>query len=832
MRKGVWLMAGAVLAALCLGGCSTTSALEEGDVLYTGIHKTRYLKPGETAEAGTTTVASDSAGVIVAIADAATQIENALSGKGKQEEAEPKREKRKLSKEQKAAFAQDRKVIKQALTTAREQVDAVLAYAPNNSLFGSSSYRFPIPTGLYVYNYYTPPETGFARWMLRSFGSTPVLISTVNPETRVKVAENTLHNYGFFRAEVAYGLVQKHNPKKAKIDYTIQTGPVFRLDSICYTGFPQFADSLITLTRRRSYLKQGDPFSVLNLTDEQDRLETIFRNTGYYYYTASLATYRADTVMRPLSVQLEMHLRDDLPETILRRYYIGKTHIALQRSDADSLLTTHQVAGMEYSYSGDREPLRPIVWLQNIAHRPRQIYRQVYQESTEDMLAELGVFSSVSLAYKPTLSASSVPTDTLDLYITATLDRPYTLSFEVDLTEKNSERLGPALSLSLQRKNAFRGAELLKFEIYGSYEWTLHNQEGGDHRLNSYELGATVSLDVPHIVAPLLNSRSFHFPTATTFSLGIDWLNRASYFQMLTFTADITYSWHRTRTSRHTLSPISLTYDRLLNTTSEFQTLLNQTPSLSLSMRDRLVPAIQYTYTYTSNTRRRHTYTWQLTAKEAGNITSSLFALGGRSYSEQGKQILGNQFAQYLKLTSELTANLKLHGDTRLATRFFAGAIVSYGNTTVAPYNDQFYAGGANSIRGFTLRTLGPGHYSTPRTRYSYMDQTGELKLEANVELRTPLFGGLCGAVFIDAGNIWLLRHDADREGGTITLRDFGTDIALSTGCGLRYDLSFLVLRLDLGVALHDPAETSSGYFRMGKFSDRLALHFAIGYPF
>ena len=196
--------------------------------------------------------------------------------------------------------------------------------------------------------------------------------------------------------------------------------------------------------------------------------------------------------------------------------------------------------------------------------------------------------------------------------------------------------------------------------------------------------------------------------------------------------------------------------------------------------------------------------------------------------------MFGNPFAQFLKFTTEIRKSYRLGEKSRLATRFMAGVIHSYGNSSTAPYSEQFYIGGANSIRAFTVRSLGPGSYHPESDKmYSYIDQTGDLKLEANVEYRFPILGNLYGATFLDAGNIWLLHKDEQRPGAQISLLNFGKEIALGTGVGLRYDLEFIILRLDLGIAIHAPYETSKkGYYNIPKFKDGLGLHFAIGYPF
>ncbi|MEG1581439.1 MAG: BamA/TamA family outer membrane protein, partial [Bacteroidaceae bacterium] len=309
--------------------------------------------------------------------------------------------------------------------------------------------------------------------------------------------------------------------------------------------------------------------------------------------------------------------------------------------------------------------------------------------------------------------------------------------------------------------------------------------------------------------------------------------NRASFFNMVSFGLGWTYKWNKNSTSKNEFTPFGLTFDRLLSSTSEFQEIMNNNPALYISMRDQFVPSMHYTYTFSSPKRRRNPIWWQTSIKEAGNLTAALYSLSGKKFSEKNKTMFHNPFAQFLKITTELHTTFKISNEIRLATRLMGGLIYSYGNSNVAPYNEQFYVGGANSVRGFTIRNIGPGRFHTDQSKYSYMDQTGDLKLEANAELRFPIFGSLRGAVFVDAGNVWLLRKDEQRPNGQFKLSTFAESIALSTGAGLRYDLDFLVLRLDLGIALHDPSNTEkSGYYNIPSFTEGMSLHFAIGYPF
>jgi outer membrane protein assembly factor BamA len=823
--RSTWI----VLLLLCAASCSTTDHLPDGEVLYTGVHQIAYMGTGQKPKR----IKNDSTGVIRSIADAAERVDQLLKGSiNAKNNAVATVADSDLTKEQKAARQRERKADEENLAAAAEQVNAVLEYAPNNALFGSAYHRFPVPLGLWAYNAYTDKKSGFAKWMYKSFASEPVLISTVNPDTRVKVAANTLHNFGYFHGNVKYVIEQRHNRRKARMNYFVTPGKVFRLDTIAYKGFPPEADSLIRATARETKLHKGAAFNVSNLTAEQSRLESLFRNAGYYYYKSNFATYKADTFAIPYKVKLLMQPNDKLPGLVRRRWYMGSTIINCYRNNEETLPNSVQRRSLTFNYNGRKMPLRPIVWLRNIAHRPRTLYRQTDQEATQNMLSQLGLFSQLNVNYVPRDTTKTC--DTLDLVIDGVLDKPYTFDYEMNVTEKNSDRIGPGMTLSLQKKNAFRGGEAVNFKLYGSYEWRTNGEHvRHDAFFNSYEVGTQLSFDFPFIVLPGINRRTFRFPTSTKFSLSADWLNRSGYFNLFTSNLDATYTWKSRKTVKHEFTPFSLTYDKLINSTHEFDSIMQANPSLYSSMRNRFVPAMQYTFTYASAETHRNPMWWQVILKEAGNVTSGIYALTGKKFSEKNKQLFNNPFAQYVKLETELHNTFKLNRTYKLVTRLVGGIIYSYGNTDVAPYSDQFFVGGANSVRAFTIRTIGPGRYYTPRTKYSYMDQTGDLKLEANAELRFPLFGSLNGAAFVDAGNVWLLRKNEMRPGGEFKAGRMLKDLALGTGVGLRYDMSFLVLRLDLGVAIHDPADNHrSGYYNIGKFKDGLTLHFAIGYPF
>ena len=772
MRNKNTLLVG--MLCILMSACSTTKNLPEGETLYTGIDKLEVVNEDKT-----------------------------LAG-----------------------------------ITALTEVEAALAYAPNNAIFGSSSLRWPVPFGLWVYNGFEKyqDKKGIGRWIFDHLGKSPVLMSSVNGETRAKVATNLLHDYGYFNGSVSYKEVPQKNPKEAKVSYVIDMARPYFLDSIAYLKYPHYADSLIQSTRSLSVLKSEENFSVIKLEEERQRLSNLFRNHGYYYYRPEFTTYRADTLQKSGYVSLQVVPRNGIPAEAKKQYYIGNTSVYLTGYDNEPPTDTLRLRTMTFYYSGKKPGIRPNALMRNVFFRKGELFSQDRQTFTQEAIARMGVFRYSEFRYEP--KDTTVNGDTLNVNMYATFDKPYNAELELNMTTKSTDQTGPGAVFKITRNNFQRMGANLSFEVRGSYEWqTNSNVEGNSSKLNSYELGTSLSLDFPRLILPwkdtdLLRSR---YQQKTSFKIYGNLLNRARFFNMLSFGGNVTYDFRKSRTWKHTITPFQLTFNTLMSTTERFDSITATNPSLALSLGDQFIPSMNYTFTY-DNARLKRDYQlwWENSITSAGNVTSLLYAALGKDFREKNKKLLGTPFAQFMKFTSEIRTLFKVGEKQHIAARLMGGVLWSYGNQTIAPYSEQFYIGGANSLRAFTVRSLGPGTYNPgENTKYGYLDQTGDIKLEANVEYRFPIFGDLYGATFLDAGNVWLMRKDESRPGGELTLKNFAKSIALNTGVGIRYDLTFLVIRLDMGIALHVPYETGkSGYYNIPKFKDGLGLHFAIGYPF
>lgn len=822
---------------IVLSACYETRYLPEGEVLYTGISDISY---GQRQNEKNDTTAQE--GVITAVADAYTSVESLLTGKGEfsaKDVLEAMRDKS-LTPEQQDSIKRQEALDLEAIAQVREEVEAVLNIAPNNSLLGSSRVRLPLPIGLWFYNAYVGSQSKFGKWMFSTFAADPKFITTVNPRVRAQVAQNVLHNYGYFGGLVKYEVEPEKNPRKAKVSYTILPGSIHRFDGIEYQKFTTSADSLIRSNMKGTLLHRGHLFTTASLDAERTRLSELFRENGYYYCQPSFFTYRADTLQRTGWVQLQVRPSADLPAQVGRRYYLRNSRIYLTNFDGDGETFTDSVGRktvrMFFRNEKKHTPQLKFGTLRRLFfYRKGDLYRQSQQDFVQEKVTSLGIFSMVSTDYVP--ADTTATCDSLDVIMHLTLDKPYDAEFKANAATKSNGYVGPGLSFSMSKRNAFRGAETLGFRAYGSYEWmTGANAHGHSSSvLNSYEYGTSLSLDYPYIRLFGLGRKFLrHSLSDTSYKLEANWLNRAAYFGRVSFGARVDYTLQRKPTVKHELTLFRLDYNVQLRSTEAFDSIVSANQALYVSMRNQFVPSMQYTLTMSSRRDARNPRSLVLSFKEAGNVTSGVYAAFGSRFNEKDKHLFGVPFAQYFKATAEFTDRIKLfHTRTYLAARVMAGAVLSYGNATIAPYNDLFSIGGANSIRAFSLRSIGPGSYNPARSGYSYIDQMGDLKFEANLEYRFPVISSLYGAVFLDAGNVWLMRNNEDHPGGAFHFRNALKELALGTGAGLRYDLDFIVLRFDVGVGLHAPYETSrSGYYNMPSFGKSLGFHFAVGYPF
>lgn len=722
---------------------------------------------------------------------------------------------------------------------ALSEVEDLLAVKPNGSILGSASASMPKqPFGLWIYNSLVGDSAVISKWIFDKFAAKPVFVSHVKADNRCKVATNILREHGYFNAKVTNEVETLRDSLKAKISYTVEMNEPYHYDSVSYLPVNTFPDSVLVRDEETSLIKRGDQFNLAKLQEERQAISTILRNNGYYYFQSKNILYEADTLLVPGSVCLRTKLSDRTPQEAMHPWRIGERIVYLYGDDLTATMDTLHIDGIKVYYA-EKMPVRPKVLAQSLRFFSGELYKQSNEDVSRRDLSRLGAFSVIDLNFTPQDTLSNL----LDVRLLTMPDKLWNASLETLFKTKSNDFIGPGLNFGLTRRNVFGGGENLSWKIGGSYEWeTGKRSEVEGNRLidiNSFSLSSSLNLTFPSILFPGFLDRYYYYPTTTTFQVSASALNRAHYFSMYSFGFSATYGFQPSREHMHTIVPLKLNYNLLGNQSKSFEEITANNPALLLSLQSQFVPQMSYTYTYNQAPSKStpHHFWLQLSLSEAGNLMNLAYWAAGKKYNDT-KNFIGVPFSQFLKLTGELRYTYSIDRNQSLAARFGTGAIYSFGNARVAPYNEQFYMGGANSLRAFTVRSIGPGKFIPDiNNSYSYLDQVGEFKLEANVEYRAKLFGDLHGAIFLDSGNIWLLEADPTRPGGSLeevsSVGDFFNSIALGTGLGLRYDLTFLVVRLDVGFGLHLPYDTGkSSYYNLPRFGDAVGVHLAVGYPF
>lgn len=758
----------AAILIIVVAGCSTTSKLDDGEILYNGMKLNVKAAEGDKVPAGVTADMSKAVNV-----------------------------------------------------------------RPNNPWpFISPYMRNPLPLGLWVYNHMNDSARGLKGWIYNKLVEKPVLVTDARPATRVKMLESILDDNGYFGSKVSYSLQSGRNPKKAKIIYDADLPAPYLIDSIQYINDGTKLGFLIdTISKRSKYLVKGERFCVDSLESVRTKIANTLRNLGYYYFRPEYIEYLADSIITPHAIALRVSLADNIPEMARRQYRVGNIYTYVTRRSTRNPGTPDTIP----TEKGDLIVYRPAklrknVILSCITFRKGRIFSVWDMDRTQERLARLGMFGNIQMQALPADTSAKDPK--LDLYITCQFDRPMEATLEANIAYKSNSYLGPGLVIGVTNNNTFGGAEKLSLTFNANYEWQTGRNRGSI--FNSYEFGVTGSLAFPRLLAPKFIPRSNRELNWTTISLGVDIMNRPHYFKLADFHVGINYEWHPSRHVLNQLTLFKLTYNKLMHTTEEFESVMADNPAVALSFQSQYIPQLSYTYTLDKFLEREKINGINFTASvtEAGNVFDGIYSLCG---VKGEKRLFGTPFSQFVKGQAQLVYSRRLirGSDQWLVSRILIGAAHAYGNSKVVPYSEQFYIGGANSIRAFTVRSLGPGSYRPPQSlQNGYFDQTGTFKMELNSEYRFPIVSVLHGALFVDAGNIWLLENDPSRPGGKLSGKSFFKDLALGTGVGLRVDIGMLVIRGDLGYGLHAPYYNGTNHYFNIAFKKAFAFHLAIGYPF
>jgi outer membrane protein insertion porin family len=716
----------------------------------------------------------------------------------------------------------------------KKELEDVVRPKPNSSIFG---WR---PRIWVYYKMGKTKDKGFKHWVKNKIGEKPVLLEDANPEKTVLVMMNRMENKGHFHSLASFDIERKD--KKARVLYIAKAKPQYIFQKI---EAPKGEDSLSSHIRRnmdKTLLRSGDPYDLDVLKQERSRLDAVLKNEGFYYFNPDFLLFKADSTVGNRRINLSLEIKKDAPPMAIRPYKLNDifvfTNYSLTRDSASA--NAYGVKENGYYFVNDEEIIKTRPVAKSILLEQNKTYSRNDHNQTLARLMGMGIFKFVDIK----LQAAQPPDtlDKLDALIYLTPLKKKSLRVEVQGVSKSNSYTGPELRASFRNRSSFRGAELLILNLNGSFESQFGRASSG---VNSYELGATSQLVFPSFLSPFrLKKTSNAYVPKTKFEAGFRFLNRVRFFSVNSFNFTYGYRWKEITTKEHELNPVAINLSHLSRSTPAFEEVLNRNAFLRKSFRDQFIIGSNYSFTYNNQLLQEKTHQLYFNGvlDFSGNLLRLLKSTGGGRPNEDGSYLLfGVPFSQYSRFITDSRYAFRINQEAKIATRLIVGAGLPYGNSEVMPYLKQFFVGGSNSIRAFQPRSLGPGNYVTPdtsRTR-AFSDQSGDIKIEGNAEYRFKIISIVKGALFVDAGNIWLVNPNPQLGGGEFR-RDFLREVAVGTGFGVRFDITFLVLRFDLGFPLRKPFVEGSNKWVINGIKpgssawrkDNLVLNVAIGYPF
>lgn len=715
---------------------------------------------------------------------------------------------------------------KKALET---EMKGLLRIKPNKQFLG-------LRPKLWIYNIAGEPkkEKGFRYWLRNKVGEPPVLFSKVDLDYNTSVLRNFSENRGYFKTRVHADSTV--NNKRVTAEYTVLLKKQYIIKSVTFPDDSLKMSKIIARSSQRSLLKVGKPYDLDIIKAERERIDARLKERGYYFFNPDYILAKVDSSKGDHEVNIRLVIKDEAPVKALTAYKIDKIFVYPNYSLTNDSIVYRKKEIKQYkdfTITDTANTFKPRIFDRAIYFKKGDLYNRKDHNLTLNRFVNLGTFSFVKNEFK---ISDSIP-KTLDSYYYLTLLPQKFIRVEVLGKTNSASYTGSEINVNWNNRNFFRGAELLTFSIFGGADFQLGGPNKGR---NIYKLGAETSLTWPRFVSPFNIQENSEFVPRTKAILRYEYQKRTALYALNSFNASFGYLWKENIRKEHQLNLTDITYVSPNHVTDEYLADIQKDESLGKVIEKQLIfgPTYNYTYTNTMQKRRKNTIYFSGELDLAGNIAG--LVTGADVKKDNEKLIFDVPFSQYVKIKTDFRHYLKLGQESELASRLIIGAGFAYGNSTTMPTSKQFVVGGTNSIRAFRARSLGPGSYVVPETTSDYLpDQSADLKLEFNTEYRAKLFSIVRGAVFLDAGNIWLLHADPNKPGAEIS-KNFMKQIAVGAGVGLRFDVSFFILRTDLAIPLRNPSlpdgqrwvidgiNLGSGSWR----KDNLILNIAIGYPF
>ncbi|MFF5379523.1 BamA/TamA family outer membrane protein [Pedobacter suwonensis] len=706
---------------------------------------------------------------------------------------------------------------------------------PNSSILG-------IKFKLGIYNLAGEPKKpkGFRNWLRRQ-GEAPVLLNEVKLKYNNDVLTSYLISEGYLQASVTGDTVVKG--KKGKAIYTAETGNRYKINKVTFPPDTGVLTKIINQNKNKTLIKAGDYYDLDNYKNERIRIDNDLKEQGYFYFGPDYLIMQVDSTIGKNLVNVNIKVKDIAPDAALKPYTIRDINIypsySLRR---DTIL--RKLKPLEYhdfSIYDDRNTFKPRLFDRLVFFQKGEPYNRKDHNQSLNRMVNIGAFRDVRAEFLP---VDSFRNNQLDLNIYLTPLKKNSLSFSVTGTSKSNNFVGSEVKVTQTTRNLFRGAEQLDVSVSGGFETQVRGTSLGR---NSLSFTAEGKLTFPRFIVPFYKPNSTNaFIPKTIASLSYQMLNRGSEYTLHAIKGEYGYNFKENQYKEHNLNPISISYvsTSFPSDTTE-QRIYTQNPLLRNTLENQFIIGSNYNFTYTNQmeTNRRNNVYFFGGLETGGNVWG-LFT----PTNEKGQKTLFNTpLTQFIRAEADFRDYYKINRNLIWANRLNLGYGYAYGNSSSLPFVRQFFAGGSNDIRAFPARTLGPGTYKVPDNAI-FADQGGDIKLMLNSELRFKLVSVLYGALFVDAGNIWLRKEDLGepgkpetaRLGSGFKLKNTFNELAVGTGAGLRVDATIFVVRLDVAFPLRKPylPEGQRWVFDDIAFGNKdwrrqnLIFNIGIGYPF
>jgi outer membrane protein insertion porin family len=717
-----------------------------------------------------------------------------------------------------------------------EELEAIILPKPNSKILG-------LRVKLWFYNIAGKPTGKGLRYFIKNkLGEPPVYTSSVNFEKNRAIMANRLENRGYFKGRVTVDTTTRHL-RTAGL-FTTKPGVQYIIDTVNFPKDSSQLSSAIKSVTRHSLLHRQGAYDLDVIKAERTRIDGRLKQKGYFFFNENDLLVKVDSSIGHNKVNMYVQVKPQTPPQAKNPYRINDVIIYDNYNLATDTTHFSKITARFYDSFYVVDPYNKFnvrMFKRNIRFHPGDLYNRNDHNLTLSRLVSLGVYKFVKARFE---EVDTVSDHRLNAFYYLSPNNKYSAKAQVSALTKSNNSTGTDLTLSLKNRNTFHGAEQLILSGFVG----LEAQIDGQQNVATKRYGGNLDLLIPRVIGPVLFGKYSDFVPNTKINLGYEYFRRSDQYTLNSFKTSYGWVWKSSVTTEHQFNPIAINLVVPTGITAPFQIGLDTNITLARSIEKQFIIGSNYNFNYTSQAKpnnKRNNFYFNGNVDLSGNLLGLI--TGANINSGKEKKILGTPFSQYIRGEIEFRHYLAIGRPKRqqvnqLVSRVIMGAGYGYGNSSTMPFIKEFFIGGTNSIRAYRARSLGPGSYYAGNTSvtHTYLpDQPGDIKIEMNTELRFKIVSIVRGALFVDAGNIYTMNTDTARPGAVFT-SGFLKQFAVGTGAGLRFDLNFLVLRIDLAFPIRKPYLPGGPGWVIDQINfgdsqwrkENLVFNLAIGYPF